>query len=280
MRKILFILATIIPCLCTGQVVVQMERQVDGTYLIPCTVNGIPMKFIFDTGASVVNISMTEALFLIKNGFIQESDIKGSSHAQIANGEIVENTSIVLQKVEIGGIELRNIDAIVSHNMNAPLLLGQSVIQKLGSIQLDGNKLVIMNNHDNSSNDANLYQNEPEANIGKPLSLMKQEFPELRYVETNEKGDQYQDGYPMDGIATFFYFKDGYVVEECLICQSTDNFPLMWYESMVKAFNEIYSSYLSVNTKEYKQYVFSKFKVNLVFFTDKGKNNALIVYEK
>ena len=143
MKKILFILFVLIPCTVIGEVVVPMERQENGLYLIPCKVNGVPMKFIFDTGASTVNISMAEALFLLKNGHIQESDIKGTSHAQIANGEIVENTRILLRKIEIGGIEINDVDATVSHNLNAPLLLGQSAISKLGTIQLEGTKLII-----------------------------------------------------------------------------------------------------------------------------------------
>lgn len=143
MRTFVFILFVLIPYSVIGEVVVPMERQENGLYLIPCTVNGVPMKFIFDTGASSVNISMTEALFLLKNGHIQESDIKGTSHAQIANGEIVENTRILLHKIEIGGIEINDVDATVSHNLNAPLLLGQSAISKLGTIQLDGANLII-----------------------------------------------------------------------------------------------------------------------------------------
>lgn len=86
---------------------------------------------------------MAEALFLLKNGYIQETDIKGTSHAQIANGEIVENTRILLHKIDIGGIEINDVDATVSHNLNAPLLLGQSAINKLGTIQLDGTNLII-----------------------------------------------------------------------------------------------------------------------------------------
>ena len=57
--------------------------------------------------------------------------------------------------------------------------------------------------------------NEPGNNIGRTLSQMKQLFPELRYTKTDSKGTQYEDGYPQDGIATFFYFKDNKVIEEC-----------------------------------------------------------------
>jgi clan AA aspartic protease (TIGR02281 family) len=133
-----------------------MERLENGLYLIPCKVNGVPMKFIFDTGASTVNISMTEALFLLKNGHIQESDIKGTSHAQIANGEIVENTRILLHKIDIGGIEISDVDATVSHNLNAPLLLGQSAINKLGTIELEGTNLIIKNDK-GVDNNINFY---------------------------------------------------------------------------------------------------------------------------
>lgn len=143
MKNLLLFLFALIPYTVIGEVIVPMEKQENGLYLIPCSVNGVPMKFIFDTGASSVNISLTEARFLLKNGYIQESDIKGTSHAQIANGDIVENTRILLNKIEIGGIELNDVEAAVSHNLNAPLLLGQSAISKLGTIQLEGTNLII-----------------------------------------------------------------------------------------------------------------------------------------
>lgn len=71
MKKILFIIFVLIPCTVIGEIVVPMEKQENGLYLIPCKVNGVPMKFIFDTGASNVCISMAEAVFLLKNGYIQ-----------------------------------------------------------------------------------------------------------------------------------------------------------------------------------------------------------------
>ena len=78
--------------------------------------------------------------------------------------------------------------------------------------------------------------NEPGNNIGRTLSQMKQLFPELRYTKTDSKGTQYEDGYPQDGIATFFYFKNDRVVEECMIVQSNDGFPKVWFDQMVSSF--------------------------------------------
>ena len=127
-----------------SQVTIQMEKQ-GNVFYIPGKVNGLNLKFVFDTGASEVCISLSEAIFMIKNGYLSENDIVGSSYSQIANGEIVENTNIILREVEVGGIKLQNVSASVSHTLQAPLLFGQSAIQKLGPIQIDGNKLIIAN---------------------------------------------------------------------------------------------------------------------------------------
>jgi len=126
-----------------GQVKIEMQEK-DGVYIAPCKVNGLKLNFIFDTGASDVSISLTEALFMIKNGYLIESDIQGSTYYSLANGDIVENTSINIRELEIGGKTLQNIKASITHNIEAPLLLGQSVINKLGRIELVDNTLILL----------------------------------------------------------------------------------------------------------------------------------------
>lgn len=126
---------------------------------------------------------------------------------------------------------------------------------------------------------ANAQLNEPGNNLGKSLSSMKQKFPALRYIGTDSKGDQYEDGYLQDGIATFFYFKNGYVVEECMICEARDGFPLEWYKSLVRTYDKNYNS-VGKNTKYGREYKFSTFNVYLTYVSENGTNTALIVYEK
>jgi clan AA aspartic protease (TIGR02281 family) len=135
-----------------GQTTITMQKD-GGVYVIPCKVNGLNLKFIFDTGASNVCISLTEALFMLKNDYLKESDITGTSYAQIANGDITENTKIVLRKVEFAGLTLNNVEASVVHELSAPLLFGQSAISKLGTIQLDPAKrtLTIIGNETNAN---------------------------------------------------------------------------------------------------------------------------------
>ncbi len=180
MKKLLFALFLLFPYISLGQIIIPMEKQISGTYLIPCKVNDVPMKFLFDTGASAVCISLTEAMFLIKNGYIQESDIKGTSHATIANGDIVENTEIVLRKIEIGGIILKDVEALVSHELKAPLLLGQSAIQRLGKITLEDNILTI-HTGTTPQNQQNYDREELDEKIRK-----------LRELRNTEDGDDYE----------------------------------------------------------------------------------------
>ena len=56
-----------------------------------------------------------------------------------------EGTTITLHEVKIGDAVLRNVDASVVKNQQAPLLLGQSVMERFGTITIDNqnNKLII-----------------------------------------------------------------------------------------------------------------------------------------
>jgi len=109
----------------------------DGVYMIPTLVNGIPMEFIFDTGASSVSISLTEAYFMLKGGKLTKKDVLGSEYFSDASGDISEGTKIILQEVKIGDRTLTNVEANVVHNLKAPLLLGLTALEKLGKVVFD-----------------------------------------------------------------------------------------------------------------------------------------------
>ena len=124
---------------------IQMKKMNGGVYEVPCNINGLPLRFILDTGASTVSISSVEASFMLKNDFLKESDIKGKDYFSTATGEIREGTIINLRRIKVGDTELRNVEASVAHNQEAPLLLGQSVLERFGTVTIDNinSKLVI-----------------------------------------------------------------------------------------------------------------------------------------
>ena len=57
--------------------------------------------------------------------------------------DIWMRTVINIKNVNFGGLDLNNIRASVVRNQKAPLLLGQSVLARLGRIEIDNTKKVI-----------------------------------------------------------------------------------------------------------------------------------------
>lgn len=127
-----------------GQTIIQMEYS-EGVYKIPCYVNGARMKFILDTGASDVCISVDMAEYLLENDYISTDDFYGLGQSSIADGTVVDHIKLMIDDIEIGGLHIKDVPAIVIAAQSAPLLMGQSALRKLGSYTINGNKLVINN---------------------------------------------------------------------------------------------------------------------------------------
>ena len=207
-EKFLLFFLWLLPIAGKSQVTIQMQED-GGVYKIPCEVNGLRMKFIFDTGASNVCLSLTEAKFMYENEYITDDDILGSSKAQIADGSIVENTRILLKEIKIAGLVLRNVEAVVTHSFGAPLLLGQSAIQKLGRIQISGNELTIIE-HENDKSDAEIDKLFEEAGRffkNKSYSVAARKYQELYDLGT-------LSDYGIYLLANSYYFTDQ---DECAI---------------------------------------------------------------
>ena len=114
-----------------------------GVYKIPIIVNNVELYTIFDTGASLISISNTEAQFLYKQGTLTESDFEGSMDFQDATGNISSGQIVNLKRVQIGNVILKNVKASVVDNNMAPLLLGQSALSKFGKISIDYDKEIL-----------------------------------------------------------------------------------------------------------------------------------------
>ena len=82
---------------------------------------------------------------MFKNGYLTDSDVKGKTKYMTASGDIHEGTILKLKEVKLGDAVLKNIEASVVNSQKAPLLLGQSVLEKFGTITIDNlnSKLLI-----------------------------------------------------------------------------------------------------------------------------------------
>lgn len=99
------------------------------------------VEMIFDSGCSGTLISIAEAKYLYDKGCFTEDDILGTTKSQIADGSIVENMVINLRELVIGEkIVCSNVTATVSSNAQAPLLLGNEVLDRAPSYVVDNQK--------------------------------------------------------------------------------------------------------------------------------------------
>ena len=119
----------------------------NGVCKVKCQINGLPLHFVFDTGASDVTLSLVEANFMMKNGYLTGQDVIGNQRYMDANGDISVGTIINLKSVDFADFNLTNVRATVVRNQNAPLLLGQSVLGRLGRIEIDNHELVLRITH-------------------------------------------------------------------------------------------------------------------------------------
>ena len=236
MKKILLILNFII--LVTNihsQTRIQMEKN-GGVYYIPCEVNGLKLKFIFDTGANDVSISLNEANFMLKNGYMKKSDLIGTEYYQIANGDINKGTTIVIRELKIGDKTLYNVSASIVHSQSAPLLLGQSAIKRFGKFSVDyaTNTLILGESNDISKSKVSESNNKPKQ---EEVSVVKKE-PE--YINTCNERILVKDGLKeIMAIASNYFLNEKYqacIEEYDYIIKDYPNYCIAYYNRAIAKF--------------------------------------------
>ena len=94
-----------------------------------------------------MSLSLVEANFMIKNGYLTANDVVGSQRYMDANGDIAVGTVINIKEVRFGDCVLTNVRASVVKNQRAPLLLGQSVLGRLGKIEINNSGRILKITH-------------------------------------------------------------------------------------------------------------------------------------
>lgn len=123
---------------------VPLIKNSDGTYRVKCVINDLPMDFILDTGCSDVSLSSVESEFMLKNGYLSSSDFRGYVNYKNASGDVKKAREIVINEIRIGEKTVKKIKASIIPNQKAPLLLGQNVLNKLGKVEIDSSKRVLI----------------------------------------------------------------------------------------------------------------------------------------
>lgn len=117
---------------------VEVPRARDGHYYLTLEVNGKPVRFMVDTGASQVVLTQRDAL----RAGIDPDELAYSGRANTANGT-VRTAPVVLDEISLGPIRDRGVTAAVNEGEMGESLLGMSYLQRWGKIEIGGGALVL-----------------------------------------------------------------------------------------------------------------------------------------
>ncbi|MGJ8528387.1 retropepsin-like aspartic protease family protein [Maritalea sp.] len=120
---------------------VRFRRSMGGSFLVAADVNGNEIKFIFDTGATAVVLTVDDA----RRAGIDIKKLRYTVPVSTANGE-AKAAFTRLENVKIGSIERRNIDALVAEKGQLETsLLGMSFLETLASYTVSQDALELRN---------------------------------------------------------------------------------------------------------------------------------------
>jgi aspartyl protease family protein len=117
---------------------IAVPRASDGHYYLIAEVEGEPVRFLIDTGATDVVLTRVDA----ERVGIDTADLLFSGRAGTANGE-VRTAPVWLGSFRIGPIGDRDVRAHVNEGQMSTSLLGMSYLRRYGRIEIAGNRLIL-----------------------------------------------------------------------------------------------------------------------------------------
>lgn len=113
-----------------GGIVVQLKQDRDGHYYIKGIINGQKVNFLLDTGATSVSVPehLAKELSMKRGRIVMLHTANGTVHGYDS----------YIETLSIGGIERRNVAAVISPGMTGDqILLGMSFLKRMSFTQAD-----------------------------------------------------------------------------------------------------------------------------------------------
>ena len=119
-----------------AQIVVPRSR--DGHYYLTVDINDTPTRFVVDTGATDMVLSLDDA----RRAGIDPDGLAFLGRANTANGEAA-TAFVRLQSVGLGPYVDRDVPAVVNQGQMQQSLLGMGYLQRFGRIEIAGGELIL-----------------------------------------------------------------------------------------------------------------------------------------
>jgi aspartyl protease family protein len=121
-----------------GEASIEVPRSRDGHYYLRAEINGAPVDFVVDTGATDMVLSRRDAA----RAGIDPDDLAYLGSAMTANG-MVRTATVRLDSVRVGGIEDRGVRAVVTDGDFDGSLLGMGYLNLYERIAIENNRLML-----------------------------------------------------------------------------------------------------------------------------------------
>jgi aspartyl protease family protein len=115
-----------------------LRKEGDGHYWASARVNGVPVKFLVDTGATRVAFTRRDALRIGLN----LDDPNEILDVRTAAGRM-KATGAMIRTLQIDGVEVKNVSAVVIEEGLEYSLLGMSFLNRLNSWVVTPNAIII-----------------------------------------------------------------------------------------------------------------------------------------
>jgi clan AA aspartic protease (TIGR02281 family) len=115
-----------------------VEPGAGGHYVIEAMVNGAPVTFLVDTGASDIVLTMADAERL----GLQPATLRFTQRFATANGE-TRGAPVVLREIRIGQFSLFDVPASVNEAPLRVSLLGMSFLRQLNGYGVEDGRLIL-----------------------------------------------------------------------------------------------------------------------------------------
>jgi aspartyl protease family protein len=117
---------------------IELRRASDGHFHAEVRVNGVPVRFLVDTGASDLVLSLEDA----RRVGIDPATLTFLGRARTANG-VVATAPVRLGLVEFGGFTDTGVPASVGSGDLGVSLLGMSYLDRFASIGIEGDRMTL-----------------------------------------------------------------------------------------------------------------------------------------
>lgn len=117
---------------------IEVPRGPDGHYYLTLDINDVPVRFVVDTGATSMVLTLEDAARIGLN----EDEVIFYSEAMTANGP-VRTAPVRLADVALGPFHDRNVRAFVNEGEMTKSLLGMEYLNRFQRMELSNGRLIL-----------------------------------------------------------------------------------------------------------------------------------------